>query len=123
MAYGQSLPDDKIKSIMGRAIPPEWTLNLLSMGKDPWKFKNLDDQLNTYRQHWQADQQKLIMSNMAGKSPGRSSEGKRKNNQQNANNNNSGRNGGHHNNSGRGGRGRGRGRGGDEETIMIRTIT
>jgi hypothetical protein len=64
---------------MGRSIPPEWTVNLLSMGKEPWKFKDLDDQLNTYRQQWQADQQKQIM--MAGKSPGRSSEGRRKNNE------------------------------------------
>jgi hypothetical protein len=47
---------------------------------------------------------------MAGKSPGRSSEGKRKNNGRKAHNNNSGRNGGRHNNSGRGGRGRRRGR-------------
>jgi hypothetical protein len=50
MAYGQSLPDDEIRSIMGRAVPPEWTVNMLSMGKEPWKFKDLDDQLSTYRQ-------------------------------------------------------------------------
>jgi hypothetical protein len=56
MAYGKSLPGDEIRSIMGRAIPPEWTVNLLSMGKEPWKFKDLDDQLNNYRQQWQADQ-------------------------------------------------------------------
>jgi hypothetical protein len=49
MAYGQSLPDDEIRYIMGRAIPPEWTVNLLAMGKEPWKFKDLNDQLNTYR--------------------------------------------------------------------------
>jgi hypothetical protein len=84
---------------------------LESMGKEPWKFKDLDDQLSTYSQQWQADQQEQIMLRMAGRSPGRSSEGKRKNNERNAHNNNSGRNGGHHNNSGRGGRGRGRGRG------------
>jgi hypothetical protein len=35
MAYGQSFPDDEIRSIMGRAIPPEWTVNLLPMGKEP----------------------------------------------------------------------------------------
>jgi hypothetical protein len=58
MAYGQSFPDDEIRSIMGRAIPPEWTVNMLSMGKEPWKFKDLDDQLNNYRQQWQSDQQK-----------------------------------------------------------------
>jgi hypothetical protein len=48
---------------------------------------------------------------MAGKSPGISSEVKRKHNERNTHNNNSGRNGGRHNNSGRGGRGRGRGGG------------
>jgi hypothetical protein len=32
-AYGNSLPEDEIRSIMGRAIPPEWTLNLLALGK------------------------------------------------------------------------------------------
>jgi hypothetical protein len=35
MAYGQALPDDEIRSIMGRAIPPEWTVNMLAMGKEP----------------------------------------------------------------------------------------
>jgi hypothetical protein len=81
MAYGQSLPDDEIRSIMGRAIPPEWTVNLLSMGKEPWKFKYLDDQLDTYLHQWQANQQTQIMLKIAGKSHGRSSEGKRKNNE------------------------------------------
>jgi hypothetical protein len=52
MEYGQSLPDDEIRSIIMIAIPPEWTVNMLSMGKEPWKFKDLDDQLNTYRQQW-----------------------------------------------------------------------
>jgi hypothetical protein len=41
------------------------------MGKEPWKFKYLDAQLNNYRQQWQADQQKQIMLKMAGKYPGR----------------------------------------------------
>jgi hypothetical protein len=81
MAYGQSLPDYEIRSIMLRAIPLEWTVNLLSVGKEPWKFKDLDDQLNTYRQQWQADQQKRIMLKMAVNSPGRSSEVQRKNNE------------------------------------------
>jgi hypothetical protein len=111
MAYGQSFLDDEIISIVGIAIPPEWTVNLLSMGKEPWKFKYLDDQLNTYRQQCQADQQKQIMLKIAGKSPGRSSEGKRKNKERNTHNNNSVRNGGRHNNFGRGGCGRGRGGG------------
>jgi hypothetical protein len=80
MAYGKSFPDHEIRPIMGRAIPPEWTVNLLSMGEEPWKFKDLDDQLSTYRQQWQADQQQQIILKMAGKPPIRLSEGKRKNN-------------------------------------------
>jgi hypothetical protein len=32
-AYGKSLPEDEIRSIMGRAILPEWTVNLLALGK------------------------------------------------------------------------------------------
>jgi hypothetical protein len=56
-AYGKSLTEDELRSIMGRAIPPEWTVNLLSLGKEPWKFIDLDGQLNVYRQQWQADQQ------------------------------------------------------------------
>jgi hypothetical protein len=80
------------------------------MGKEPWKFKDLNDQLSTYSQQWQADQQQKNMLKMAGESPRISSEGKRKNNEQHAHTNNGGRSGGHHNNSGRGGRRRGRGR-------------
>jgi hypothetical protein len=95
MAYGKAFPDDEIRSTMGRAIPPEWSVNLLSMGKEPWTFKYLDDHLSTYRQKWQADPKKKNMLNMTGKSPGRSSEVKRKNNEQNAHNNNGGR--GHNN--------------------------
>jgi hypothetical protein len=33
-AYGKSLPDDEIRSIMGQAIPPEWAVN---------RFKDLED--------------------------------------------------------------------------------
>jgi hypothetical protein len=40
------LPEDEIRSIMGGAIPPEWTVNLLALGKEPWRFKDLEDQLN-----------------------------------------------------------------------------
>jgi hypothetical protein len=69
MAYGKALPDDEVRSIMGRAIPPEWTETMLDMGKEPWKFKDLDDQLGTYCQQWQSDQQKHIMLKMAGKPP------------------------------------------------------
>jgi hypothetical protein len=63
--YGKSLPEDEIRSIMGQSIPPEWTANLLALGKEPWIFKDLDDQLNMYRQQWQADQQKQIIAQMA----------------------------------------------------------
>jgi hypothetical protein len=48
-AYGKVLPDDEIISIMGRAIPPEWTVNLSALGKEPWKFRDVNDQLATYR--------------------------------------------------------------------------
>jgi hypothetical protein len=49
-AYGKSLSYYEIISIMGRAIPPEWTVNLLALGNEPWRFKYLEDQLNMYRQ-------------------------------------------------------------------------
>jgi hypothetical protein len=45
-AYGKSLPEDEIRSIMVQAIPPEWTVNLLALGKEPWRFQYLEDQLN-----------------------------------------------------------------------------
>jgi hypothetical protein len=76
--YGKSFPEDEIRSIMGRAIPPEWTFNLLALGKEPWRFKDLEDQLNMYRQQWQADQQKQFIAQMAGKMPSKSNDGKRK---------------------------------------------
>jgi hypothetical protein len=110
-AYGKSLPDDEIRSIMGRAVPPEGTVNLLALGKEPWRFKDLDDQLNMYRQQWQAYHQKHIITKMAGKMPGKSNDGKRKNNERNHHNSNSGCSSGHHGTNGRGGcGGRGRGR-------------
>jgi hypothetical protein len=31
--YGKSLPEDEIRSIMERAVPPEWTVNLFALGK------------------------------------------------------------------------------------------
>jgi hypothetical protein len=77
-AYGKSFPEDEIRSIMGGAIPPELTVNLLSPGKEPWRFKDLYDQLNVYRQHWQADQQKQISAQMAGKGKNKSSQTKKK---------------------------------------------
>jgi hypothetical protein len=54
--YGKSFPDDEIISIMGQAIPPECTVKLLALGKEPWLFKYLEDQLNMYHQQWKADQ-------------------------------------------------------------------
>jgi hypothetical protein len=65
-AYRKSMPEDELRSIMGRAIPPEWTGTLLSLGKEPWKFRDLEDQLNVYRQQWQADQQNKSIAQMAG---------------------------------------------------------
>jgi hypothetical protein len=49
-AYGMSFPEDEIRSIMGQAIPPKWTVNLLALEKEPCRFKDLEDQLNMYRQ-------------------------------------------------------------------------
>jgi hypothetical protein len=40
-AYGNSLPEDEISSIMGRAIPPEWTVNLLALVKELWRLKDI----------------------------------------------------------------------------------
>jgi hypothetical protein len=94
---------------MGRAIPPEWTVNLLALGKEPWRLKDLDAQLNMYLQQWQADQQKQIIDQMAGKNPNKSNDGKRKNSDRNHHNSNGGRSSTRHGNTNRGGRGRGRG--------------
>jgi hypothetical protein len=95
---------------MGREIPPEWTVNLLALGKEPWRFKDLEDQMNMYRQQWQADQQKNIIAQMAGKMPSKSNDGKIKNNDRNHHNSNGGRSNTRQGNTSRGGHG-GRGRG------------
>jgi hypothetical protein len=79
---------------MGRSIPPEWTVNLLELGKEPWRFKDLEDQQNMYRQKWQADQQKQIIAKMDGKMPGKKNDGKRKNSERKHQNSNGGRSGG-----------------------------
>jgi hypothetical protein len=111
-AYGKSLPEDEIRSIMGRVIPPEWTVNLLALGKEPWRFKYLEYQLNVYRQQWQADQQKQIIAQMAGKNPNKSNDNKQKNSDRNHHTSNGGRTSTRHSNKKDGGRyGRGRGRG------------
>jgi hypothetical protein len=70
----------KMKSgpLWDRGIPPEWTVNLLALGIEPWRFKDLEDQLNMYRQQWQEDQQKQIIAKMAGKMPAKKHERKRK---------------------------------------------
>jgi hypothetical protein len=111
-AYDKGLPEDELRSIMGRATPPEWAVNLLSLVKEPWKFRDLADQLNVYRQQWQADQQKQIIAQMAGKHPNKSNDRKRKNSDRNHHNSKSGRGSnclGNNSRGGRGGRGRGRG--------------
>jgi hypothetical protein len=88
-------------------------VNLLELGKEPWRFKDLEDQLNMYRQQWQADQQKQIIAKMAGKMSGKTNEGKRKNSQRNHHNSSGGRSSTRQGNTSQGGRGgRGRGRGG-----------
>jgi hypothetical protein len=87
---------------MGRVIPPEWTVNLLALGKEPWRFKDLEDQLNMYRQQWRADQQKQTVAKMAGKVPGKTNEGKRKNSERNHQNSNDGRSSTHQGNTSRG---------------------
>jgi hypothetical protein len=110
--YEKSLPEDEIRSIMGRAIPPEWTVNLLALGKEPWRFKDLEGQMNMYHQQWQADQQKNIIAQMAGKIPNKSNDEKIKNIERNHHNSNGGRistRQGYTSRGGRGGRGRGRG--------------
>jgi hypothetical protein len=107
------LPEEEIRSIMGRAIPPEWTVNLLALGKEPWRFKDLEDQLNMYCQQWQSDQQKEIIAKMAGKMPGKTNEGKIKNSDRNHQNSIGGCSSTLQGNTSRGGRGgSGRGRGG-----------
>jgi hypothetical protein len=88
---------------MGRAISPEWTVNLFALGKEPWRFKYLEYQPNMYRHQWQADQKNQIIAKMAGKITGKSNDGKRKKNERNHHNDNGGHSGGLHGNNGRGG--------------------
>jgi hypothetical protein len=121
-AYGKSLPEDEIRSVMGRAIPPEWTVNLLALGKDHWRFKDLEDQLNMYHQQWRADQQKQIIAKMAGKIPSKSNEGKRKNNDRNHHNSIGGRSSNRQGNTSRGGRGRGRGGRGNNNSEHLKNV-
>jgi hypothetical protein len=105
-AYEKSLPEDESRSIMGRAIPPEWKFNLLALGKGKiiWTCTSSSGR--------QADQQKQIIAKMAEKGPNNSNEGKIKSNDRNHHNSNGGRSS---NRQGitswgeRGGRGRGRG--------------
>jgi hypothetical protein len=86
---------------------------VLALGKEPWRFKDLEDQLNMYRQQWQADQHKQIIAKMAGKMLGKANEGKRKNSERNHHNSNGGHSSTRQGNaSGGERRGSGRGRGG-----------
>jgi hypothetical protein len=80
-------------------------VSLLALGKEPWRFKDLEDQLNMYRQQWQADQQKQIIAKMAGKIPGKTNEGKRNNNERNHQHSNEGLSSTRQGNNSRGGRG------------------
>jgi hypothetical protein len=66
---------------MGQAIPSEWTVNMLALGKEPWRFKDLDDQLNIYHQQSQSGQQKQVIAKISEKMPGKSNDGKIKNNE------------------------------------------
>jgi hypothetical protein len=99
-SYGKSLPEDEIRSIMGRAIPPEWAVNLLALGKEPWRFKDLEYQLNMYCRQWQEYQQKQIIAKMAGNMPGKSNDEKIKNNERNHHTSNGGRSSGRQGNNG-----------------------
>jgi hypothetical protein len=49
---------------------------MLALGKEPWRFKDLEDQMNMYSQQWQADQQNKIIARMAGKMSGKTNDGK-----------------------------------------------
>jgi hypothetical protein len=85
---------------------------MLALEKEPWRFKDFEDQLNMYRQQWQADQQKQIIAKVAGKMPGKSNDRRRKNSERNHHNSNDFIGSGRQSNNGRGGRGgRRRGRG------------
>jgi hypothetical protein len=84
-------------------------VNLLALGKEPWRFKDLEVQMNMYRQQWQADQQKQIIAKMGGKMTGKTNEGKRKNRERNHQNSNGGRSSTRQGNTSRGGRRRGHG--------------
>jgi hypothetical protein len=41
-AYGKAMPDDETRSMMGRAIPPEWTVNLLALNKEPLETQRFE---------------------------------------------------------------------------------
>jgi hypothetical protein len=121
-AYGKSFPDDEIGSIMGRATSPEWTVNILALVKEPWRFKDLEDQLNMYPQQGQADQQKKIIAKISGKMPDKSRNRKRKKNERNHHNNNGGRSITRQGITIRGGRGGRRGGRGSNISEHLKTI-
>jgi hypothetical protein len=53
-------------------------IEYVSPWQEPWRFKDLDNQMNMHCQQWQADQQNQIISETAGEMPGKSNNGKRK---------------------------------------------
>ena len=102
--YGTILSDRDLMSIMDRAKPTEWHFTMLAQGKEPRAFNSMEEQLNTYRQLYQADQQVQIMKQLAERGTKKSAPGKRKKNEQtNHNNNNNNRGNGNGNGNRRGG--------------------
>jgi hypothetical protein len=71
-----------------------------------------------YRQQWQADQQKQIIAKMAGKMPGKTNAGKRKNSERNHHNSSGGHSGARQGNTSRGGRGGRGGRGNNNSEYL-----
>jgi hypothetical protein len=67
---------------------------LVGTWKRPWRFKDLEDQLNMYHQQWQAAQQKQIIAKMDGNVSGKTNERKRRNSERNHHNSGGGRSGG-----------------------------
>jgi hypothetical protein len=96
-------------------------VNLVALVKEPWRLKDLEDQLNMYREQWQADQQKQIIGKMAGKMPGKTNEVKRKINDRNHQNTNGGRSSTRQGNTSRGGRG-GRGGRGNNNSEHLKNV-
>jgi hypothetical protein len=97
-------------------------MNSELIGKERWKFKDLDDQLSSFHQEWQSDQQKPIMLKMAGKLSGKSNDGKGKNKEQNNHDNCDGCSVRRQGNTDPGGRGRGCGGKNNENSDHLKNI-